>query len=414
MARQTIYLGATEGDTTGTGLRDGGDIINDNFTELYGLIQENKFVFVRSLNELPAPVSDVITLADNTAYYFTESLDLAGDRLVCGQNTVILGSSSENVVLYSTGLIGTALITSVYSLPIRNITITSNVALNLNGDGTTTALDWFGVNFLNCATVGTIQDYTNHVWTDCAFLESGNLTYTGSMGSIAITSCLFNTASGQTAFIIDSACTISRRFRAIYSAFVIGVGETGINFSTSASVPIESYILNNVNFSGGGTYTTGVLFIDNKVRFRDNTGISNSNEISQYYMNGNATTTVISATNTPVKILGTTTSASVTQRFTNTNNRATYIGAITRVFEVKVTMSLSSGNNNQIGGYIAKNGTVLNESEIYVTTSGTGTSEDIVLQTLVSLGTNDYIEVFVKNNTAVTNILVSNLNVITR
>jgi hypothetical protein len=35
MAKQIINLGTTQDDGTGTTLRDGGDIINDNFTELY-------------------------------------------------------------------------------------------------------------------------------------------------------------------------------------------------------------------------------------------------------------------------------------------------------------------------------------------------------------------------------------------
>jgi hypothetical protein len=37
MARQNIDLGTTPNDGTGTTLRDGGDLINDNFTELYSV-----------------------------------------------------------------------------------------------------------------------------------------------------------------------------------------------------------------------------------------------------------------------------------------------------------------------------------------------------------------------------------------
>lgn len=35
MAKQTIYLGAVTNDNTGTNLKAGGDIINDNFDEVY-------------------------------------------------------------------------------------------------------------------------------------------------------------------------------------------------------------------------------------------------------------------------------------------------------------------------------------------------------------------------------------------
>ena len=38
MAKQIIQLGSTQDDGTGSTLRDGGDIINDNFTEIYSEI----------------------------------------------------------------------------------------------------------------------------------------------------------------------------------------------------------------------------------------------------------------------------------------------------------------------------------------------------------------------------------------
>lgn len=74
-----------------------------------------------------------------------------------------------------------------------------------------------------------------------------------------------------------------------------------------------------------------------KALFSNCDGISNSSEISQYYMNNNATATVIAATGTPVKIAGTTTSATITSKFTNTDNRATYMGSQTKIFKITAT-----------------------------------------------------------------------------
>jgi len=237
----------------------------------------NEFVFVFSILDLPTAVSSVITLEDNITYFITKTIDLAGARLVGGVNSVIIGGSSENCILKSTGLSSsTALITSVYSLPIRNITITHGTALNLDGDGTTTALDWFGVNFTDCATVGTIKDYTNFVMSDSAFLNSGNLTFDGTIGTIGMSNCLFDCATTSTALILPSTLTVSRRFRIIYSSFVVLSGETGINVNASATISSERYILDTVNFSGGGTYTSGVTYTDNKALFVNCVGITNT------------------------------------------------------------------------------------------------------------------------------------------
>lgn len=373
---------------------------------------KDRIVFVSKLSDLPTPVSAVITLLPAYTYWFTTVVDLDGNRLVAGLNTVIRGSSSENSRIKSTGLSGAALITSVHSLPMQFITIEADISLNLNGSLPTSALDWIGVNFTDCGSVGTIQNYTNFIATDCALLNSGGYTFDGTMGTIGFNSCIFDTAPTKTAITIPSTATITRRFRVIYSAFVSLSGETALNVSASATIPVEGYILDTCNLSGGGSYTTGVQYNDNKALFVNCRGIENSAEVAYYYMYGNANATTISATSTPYKIAGTTTNGSITQKFTHSNNKALFSGAITRTFKVSVTATMTSGNNQLLGLYIGKNGTVLPDSENKQTTTGSGRSENMKCQSVVSLAQNDYIEIFVENYTATTNITVTDLNVI--
>lgn len=370
------------------------------------------FLFISNKNDLPLPVEGVITLRDNYTYLFTTEVDLMGDRLVCGENTTILGGSSENCRIKSTGLTD-ALISSEYSLPIRGITIEAQTALNLSGNSTTSAIDWFGVNFTNCANVGLIENYSNVIMTDCAFLNSGGLTFNGQIGTVAFNSCLFDCNAGNTIFILPSTLTITRRFRIIYSSLVVLSGETAINMSTSASIPVEGYILDTVNFSGGGIYLVGVQNTDNKSLFVSCRGIENSGSIAQYYMTNNVTATTISATNTFVKIAGITIPGTYVEKFnTATTNRAIYIGALTGFYKITVSVSAVAGNNQLLLFRIAKNGTTLAQSEVQETTSGNGRSQTLIVQDVVQLVTNDFIEIFVANGTATSNITVEQLNVI--
>ena len=132
-----------------TGTTDGTKFLRDDGTwsNINSYISSGNIIFVASKTDLPTAISNVITLLDNVTYYFTTIVDLLGDRIVCGQNTVMLGASSENCYLKSTGLnSSTALITSVYSLPIRNISFTHDTVFNLDGDGVTTALDWLNTS----------------------------------------------------------------------------------------------------------------------------------------------------------------------------------------------------------------------------------------------------------------------------
>jgi hypothetical protein len=370
-------------------------------------------VIVDAVDDLPPAVAGVITLQDNYTYLFTTVVDLAGDRIVCGQNTVIIGASSENCRIKSTGLVGTALITSEWSLPMRNITIEADIALDLDATGhADQALDWFGVNFTDCATVGTVANYGNFIVNDSAFLESDGLTLDGSFNTVAFAQTLFDSAAGGTMITIPATATINRRFRIIYASFVVGAGETGLNVSSSASIPTEGYILDTVNFSGAGTYTTGVAYSDNKALWINCRGVVNSAAIGFMTMQANATATTVSATSTYYKIAGTTTLESISQKFTHSSNRLTYVGEITRDFRVNVTATMTSGNNQELGVRIAKNGTTVSNTTSLNTTSGTGKAEGAACQGVIQLATNDYLEIFVSNETAIANITATYLSVI--
>ena len=376
-------------------------------------IASGNIIFVTTKSDLPTAVSNVITLVANKTYFFTTIVDLTGDRLVCGANTTILGGSSENCVIKSTGLSSsTALITSVYSLPIRNITITHGTALNLDGDVTTTALDWFGVNFTDCATIGVVKDYTNFIMQDSAFLNSGGLTLDGTIGTIGFTQCLFDNASTTTAIIVPSTANITRRFRVIYSSFVTGSGETSINVSSSATISDERYILDTVNFSGGGTYITGVDQTSNKSLFVNCVGIDNTAVNGQLYMQNNATATTISSSSTFYKVLGTTTASSDNSKYSHSNNRLTNNANISRKYLIQCVLSFNSGNNHvcEFGFYDSKLGAIRTPSRTKSTSNSGGRAENVSFACVVQHSNGDYLEIHCANNTSAQNLTVTDLN----
>lgn len=377
-----------------------------------------EFIFVNSKSDLPSPVSGVITLVDNYTYFITKTIDLTGDRLVGGQNTTIIGGSSENCILKSTGLsTSTALLSSNWSIPMRNITITHDTALNLDATSNpTSALDWFGVNFTNCATVGTIKSYSNFIMSDCALLNSANLTFDGTIGTVGFQQCLFSGIAGQTILNFPSTLTITRRIRAIYSSFVAFGGATAINVDTSAVIPIEGYILDTINFSGGATYVAGVQHTDNKALFQNCKGINNSSEIGQMYFSDNATENTIATQGVFEKIEGTTVASSVNEKFSHSSNRLTYTGGIARDFVITASCSANSVQTAaaNITVRIAKNGVTLADSESQATTSQSGRNENFYCQTIIQMTTNDYVEMFIANNSTANNLLVTELNLVIR
>lgn len=373
-------------------------------------IATGQLVLVADKYDFPKPVSGVVTLEDSVIYSLTCDIDLLGDRIVGGVNSVIEGWGPTVSSLSSTGLTGTALITSTENIILRNIDISADIALDLNGS-TGKFLDWLTVNFTDCLTVGTIQNYDNFIGLNIGVVNSANWTFDGTMGTIGFGDSLFSGIAGEKTIIIPATANITRRFRPKFSAFITPTGGTGIDFSTSATVPDENYILFECSFAGAGTPLAGVAFDDNKAQFTGNSGIQNSRTFANYYMTNNAVTTPV-LVSTPTKALGTTTANPISQRFSFTDNRATYSGALTRDFEVEAWASLTSNNNNVLRLYIAKNGTAITTSFAEGTANAGGRAEGLVTASVVELDTNDYVEIFVSNETGPNNVTDIHLNVI--
>ena len=381
-------------------------------------ILEN-FIFVNDATYFPDAVSNIITLEANKTYYITTHVDLNGDRLVAGENTVILGSSSENSSLTSTGLAaGVPLLTSVYTCPIRYITFKDvDTALDFDGLGNNMALDWVGVNFLNVPNVGTIKDANNFIYSTGAFLNSQGLIFDGTFGTIGLDSSLFS-GSGALGNIlsIESTCIIQRRFRIDRSAVVANTDTTGINFDIAAVVPDESYILDTVNFGGNGTFLNGVDEEDNKSLFTNCTGIDNTFEGFSMYAEDQSTETIITTSGQYEKAIITTTEGDFIGRFTHSNNKATYIGSKTRTFIIESCLSvLTTTNFNTVAVKIYKNGSPVNGSRTQGTTSRTGGADaatNITSIAVVQLATNDYIEVYVTNLSSTSNLVATDLSLI--
>ena len=361
----------------------------------------------------------VYTLTNEFSYFVVNKIDLNGNRLVCNGVVSIFGTSPETCQITSTGLSSAqALLTSTRTISLHFIGLTSSNILSLdatNSPTTDNSLDWSYVNFYNATVkIGLIKNYNNCILNTIGFLNSGNLEFDGTFGTIGIVDSLFENAPSLTSVKILSSATITRRFRVRYSSFISEPGETALDVSDDASVLSEGYILDTCNFSGGGTYITGVLSASNKARFEGNRGITNSGNIAQYYWQNNVTVTQIFDSETFYKISGLSISGDYVEKFdvTTYNNKAIYEGALIGFYKVSVVASMSSGNNLVLGLAIAKNGEISTSSISSSTTSGNGKSENIVSHDVVELDVDDYIEVFVSNNTNTNDITVQDLNVI--
>lgn len=385
-----------------------------------------KIVEVSTINDLPpADGSGIRQLADDTAYEFLQAVALpSGERLVApaAASCAIRGTSSETASLSGSGLGGSALITATATMVIQNISITATggPAVDIDGSvqkglGENVAFDWTATNFVDCAEVGTIRDFSNFVLSESALLNSGGLTFAGTFDTVAADTCLFDPPAATTAISVDNAAAVNRRFRIIYSAFVVLSGETGISLDSNfVSINNETYILDTVSFGGGGTYLVGDDNTSPSSLFSNCTGIANSASVANYYMSNNAAATTISLAGTYVKAAGVTLDGPNVSEFTQTANRATYTGNLTQYYIVTLQAAMTAGNNQQLSIAVAKNGTVISASAMLSTSNGSNRVESIGAQVVLELANGDYFEVWVANNANTTNITVTDLQVVAR
>jgi hypothetical protein len=381
------------------------------------LSQFENVTIVNVKSDLPTPSGGVITLEADKTYIITADVDLTGDRLVTAGVCNLFGNSSETSSLTSTGLgVGVPLITSLYSIVLHNITFRDvDTCLDIDGNTNLVALDWRNVNFADIANVGVINSCDNFIFDTGSFLGSQGLSFTGTVGTIAINNSLLR-GDGTAGNIIelDASCIVTRRFRIIYSSIISTSSTVGVNVNASATIPTEAYILDTVNFSGGGTYLSGLDATSNDALFINCVGIENSAVNGQLYMQGNATATTVSATNTFYKVAGTTTASADNSKFSHSNNRLTCNATISRKYLIQANLTFIAGANNvcEFGFYDSQLAGIRVPSTTKSTANSGGRAEGVTFFCVVTMVAGDFLEVHASNTSAITNITVEQLNFI--
>jgi hypothetical protein len=136
-----------------------------------------------------------------------------------------------------------------------------------------------------------------------------------------------------------------------------------------------------------------------------------SNELGSYAsvsMTGNATATTIASTATPVKVSGTFVIGDISADYTAlTNGRITFTGTASRhIINALATLDASSGSNHKISLYIAKNGAVV--STKMTDTISAGAPRAIATFFSGTLNPNDYVEIFVRNESTTDSVIAVN------
>lgn len=147
-----------------------------------------------------------------------------------------------------------------------------------------------------------------------------------------------------------------------------------------------------------------------------NTGWEKLNTDPSYaymQMTANATATAITAANTPILIAGTTTLSASSEFTMPANNRLTYTGLRTKTFQISANVGFwVASNNRACYFYVYKNGIQEASSKQGAVSRNTGESQDAGVVHLLTMATNDFIEIWTENAVNAHDITAQQLHVI--
>ncbi|MDF3026965.1 MAG: hypothetical protein K0S23_1272 [Fluviicola sp.] len=366
----------------------------------------DNYVRVRSAADFPAPVAGVITLTAGVEYEINGTIILTNSIALNG--CTIKGEDSANDKLIYTG--GGAMFSGNTTGNLRFLSITANAGsvFNIDALGANQNLVVQNCFFLGCNSIGTIAGVGGTVFfaTTAYFVNTNGITFQND-NNVVLNNTLWDISNSN----------IYERFIGTFNVIqILGGDRLTSSANTATALHISGITSLNagaakvIMFVGTGTYVTGSF--SNAWEVEANGLNTQKDDVAggNIYIS-TPTATTFTTMNTPVKVLGTTTSTSLFRMTSPVNNRLTYGGSKTRSFFVSGAMSISQPNSNRFFSfYIAKNGVIIPESRQDIKVVNSTDQVSLPISCRVSLAPGDYIEVWVANQTAITDITVQTLN----
>ena len=359
----------------------------------------SNMVIINALADLPAPVAGVIQLVADTFYIFGAAVT-TGDRFALAANVAISCGDTNGPLLDYTGS-GDMFTGAGVNFTLQHAHVTCAAGTLLNLTGGLVRIDDTSID----ATLqdGKLTDVVGLVVNRCSFLASTlgmQFLGTNTVQLLSINKIRYVTPSA-TGIHLDLASIVFNSLEILDVVYDSPAGAIGVK-GIAASGNMAANKLGRIagcEYDPDMTPLSGITRDDVRWDFRTNTVIADTMPDAMVSLNANATVTVL-AVGVPTIVLGTFVDER-SSHFTNTTaGRVTYVGEkpLTSPIDAILVMDPVSGTNKTIRAYIAINGTeIVNSSKAI--NIGSGDPKGIALMWQAELQPNDFVELFIENET---------------
>lgn len=239
------------------------------------------------------------------------------------------------------------------------------------------------------------------------------ITYDNFVGGLGVTGSIVTTGSGTGTPVLEIDGTVNKIRNISNGAGIISSIDAynGVELAHNFTVDAVGQPLMQNTTSASPTFVSlvaGAGISINTTGTQINIASTATAEYANVTMQGNTTPTVIAVAGTPVKVAGTFVVGDISGFTADTTGKITELeaGTTRHVINAIVSMTAASGTNHQCSIYIAKNGAVIGITRMTNTISA-GLSRSMATFANIELSTNDYVEIFVSNDSTTDNLIVS-------
>ncbi len=370
--------------------------------------QRVNHVLVKSAADFPAASGGIITLAAGTLYEVNGTIVLT-DKINLNGCYLIGRDANNDKLVYTPG--AGELFTGTKGGTIRTLTMVANTTgaklFNLDMAGTETLLVRDAV-IANCKNVGLVKG--GYIVFFSVINYSGNtsgITYENTLHLLLDNIAWFSNNAGTFEKMVGSFEVIEKLGG--FSHTTSGLSAIALDVTGITSI-VDAGNLKNTAFMGTGGRVTGTFSKKWEV---DAPGINTERDGSatgSLYITSTALTN-ITATNSPKKVAGTTSTFELVRFTSPASNRLQYDGTKTRTFIVTSALSATGSSGTYLYSfYIYKNGVKIDGSRQRTKVfSSSGDIQTISIVCTVTLAPGDYVEVWGENNESSGDLTVHNL-----